>query len=235
MSMVLGRFVSRVRNDQAFKCGENTDRYTKSDCCRMGPPCDSVQLRYQVISGWILWFNELVFMGFSNQHSHHVWWHHPWWIRVFQIGASVLASQVSSHLQLFPSCILESQVNFQEDPSCFATLEIIPLKDMGMGQNLLLPYSGESRSINQVLFGGTLGARVLTHSDALRLPGEFTEWCTAPYIAEDDEGWVKSHRFGVIPIYIYIYISHIGSMYGIYADIWGILMVNVTILNDPAI
>ena len=29
-------------------------------------------------------------------------------------------------------------------------------------------------------------------------------------------------------IYIYIYM-HIGSMYGIYANIWGILMVNVTI------
>ena len=39
-------------------------------------------------------------------------------------------------------------------------------------------------------------------------------------------------HLGFITPCVYIYIP-IGSMYGIYANIWGILMVNVTIYMDP--
>ena len=68
-------------------------------------------------------------------------------------------------------------------------------------------------------------------------------WRPAPKFAELLALEVRTSRLDeqrealVLNIYIYIYIYliyiyiPIGSMYGIYANIWGILMVNVTIYS----
>ena len=84
---------------------------------------------------------------------------YEWWVPFQNSLVPILPNKLDSHQQRGTGTPIQ-------------TIELV--NDMGMGQNLVLPYTGEQASINN-LFGVPSGYRLLTHSHIAHDTTQYTK------------------------------------------------------------